>query len=109
MIPTTLFLALGMLLTPRTARAAEAVSFVTDDRVEVFADYYPASAKARPLILLFHRAGSNRAEYETIDPMLTSLDFNALAIDRRAGVHQWGMRTRRSSAAARAPASAKRA
>ena len=59
--------------------AAQAISFAASDRVQVFADYYSAGSKAKPLILLFHQAGSNRGEYATIAPMLVTLGFNALA------------------------------
>ena len=56
----------------------------------MFADYYSAGSKAKPLILLFHQAGSNRGEYATIGPMLATLGFNALAIDQRSGGNAWG-------------------
>jgi len=70
--------------------AADAVSFAARDGVQVFADYYSAGSKAKPLILLFHQAGSNRGEYETIGPTLARLGFNALAIDQRSGGNAWG-------------------
>jgi dienelactone hydrolase len=74
----------------RDGDAAEAVSFAASDHVQVFADYYPAKTKADPTILLFHQAGSNRAEYATIGPRLAALGFNALAVDQRAGGAMWG-------------------
>ncbi len=70
---------------PALGSAAETISFTARDRVQVFADYYPAQSAAQPLILLFHQAGSNRGEYATIAPMLVALGFNALAIDQRSG------------------------
>ena len=70
--------------------AADAVSFAARDGVQVFADYYSAGSKAKPLILLFHQAGSNRGEYATIGPMLATLGFNVLAIDQRSGGNAWG-------------------
>ena len=72
------------------AKAAEAVSFAASDHVQVFADYYATGSKAKPLILLFHMAGSNRAEYAPIAPVLVTLGFNALAIDQRSGGSLWG-------------------
>src|SRR6185369_5471092 len=69
---------------------ADAASFAARDGVQVFADYYSAGSKAKPLILLFHQAGSNRGEYATIGPMLATLGFNALAIDQRSGGPRWG-------------------
>ncbi|MBI1774753.1 MAG: alpha/beta fold hydrolase [Proteobacteria bacterium] len=47
-------------------------------------------APGRPLILLFHQAGSNRAEYATIAPNLLTLGFDALAIDQRSGGSLFG-------------------
>jgi dienelactone hydrolase len=64
---------------------AEPVSFSAADGVQIFADYYPAESKSKPLILLFHQAGSNRGEYAPIAPMLAALGFNALALDQRSG------------------------
>jgi dienelactone hydrolase len=60
------------------------------DHVQVFGDYYSTDKRENPLILLFHQAGSNRGEYETIAPMLVTLGFNALAIDQRSGGNAWG-------------------
>jgi dienelactone hydrolase len=39
----------------------------------------------RPLILLFHQAGSNKAEYAPIAPRLVAAGYDALAVDQRAG------------------------
>src|ERR1700730_5707877 len=80
----------GAFASLREGHAAEAVSFAASDRVQLFADYYPAKTKADPTILLFHQAGSNRAEYATIGPRLAALGFNALAVDQRAGGTMWG-------------------
>jgi hypothetical protein len=65
-------LAAGLALSPIRGHTAEAISFRASDHVQVFADYYSAGSKAKPLILLFHQAGSNRGEYATIGPMLGS-------------------------------------
>jgi dienelactone hydrolase len=83
-------LAAALAMAPACTHAADAVSFAANDSVQVFADYYSAGSKAKPLILLFHQAGSNRGEYETIGPMLVTLGFNALAIDQRSGGNAWG-------------------
>ena len=77
-------------MAPAYTHAADAISFTASDRVQVFADYYSAGSKAKPLILLFHQAGSNRGEYATIGPRLATLGFNALAIDQRSGGNAWG-------------------
>src|SRR5690242_4583691 len=83
-------LAAALAMAPAYTHAADAVSFAANDSVQVFADYYSAGSKAKPLILLFHQAGSNRGEYATIGPMLAALGFNALAIDQRSGGNAWG-------------------
>jgi predicted alpha/beta hydrolase len=85
-----LLLASGLAMAPVRGHTADAISFAASDRVQVFADYYSAGSKAKPLILLFHQAGSNRGEYATIGPTLASLGFNALAIDQRSGGNAWG-------------------
>ena len=84
-----LLFAAGLAMLPAPGHAVEAISFAASDRVQVFADYYSAGSKAKPLILLFHQAGSNRGEYATIAPMLVTLGFNALAIDQRSGGNAW--------------------
>jgi dienelactone hydrolase len=89
-IGVILCLMVGLVAASPPGRAAETLTLTADDQVEVFADYYSAGSKAKPLVLLFHQAGSNRAEYATIGPMLVALGFNALAIDQRSGGPQWG-------------------
>ena len=76
-------------MAPASTRAADSISFTTRDHVQVFADYYSTGKEEKPLILLFHQAGSNRGEYATIGPMLATLGFNALAIDQRSGDNAW--------------------
>ncbi|MEM7154492.1 MAG: alpha/beta hydrolase [Myxococcota bacterium] len=46
--------------------------------------------KPGPVVLLFHQAGSNAAEYNAIAPRLQSLGFDALAIDQRSGGRRFG-------------------
>jgi dienelactone hydrolase len=85
---------LALIVAPIASAAAQVrptpVSFAASDGVTVFADYYRAGTPGRPMILLFHQAGSNRAEYAAIAPMLTTLGFDALAIDQRSGGSLWG-------------------
>lgn len=59
------------------------------DGVAVYGDYY-AAAQPKALILLFHQAGSNRAEYAPIAPRLVALGYSALAIDQRSGGDRFG-------------------
>lgn len=86
---------LGVLLALALAPAALAaapkpVQFRAADGVTVYGAYYTNGNAYRPLILLFHQAGSNRGEYATIAPRLVKAGFNCLAIDQRAGGDMWG-------------------
>jgi dienelactone hydrolase len=71
------------------ARAQESVTLKAADGVQIRGAYYAASA-GRPVILLFHQAGSNRAEYAPIAPRLVKAGYVCLAIDQRAGGPMWG-------------------
>ncbi|MGB8541788.1 MAG: alpha/beta fold hydrolase [Candidatus Acidiferrales bacterium] len=66
------------------------VTLTASDGVKVYADFYPGGSNSQPYILLFHQAGSNRAEYAPIAPRLVKLGFNCLAIDQRSGGELWG-------------------
>jgi len=77
-------------MAPASTGAADSISFIARDHVQLFVDYYSTGKEEKPLILLFHQAGSNRGEYATIGPMLAALGFNALAIDQRSGGNAWG-------------------
>jgi dienelactone hydrolase len=82
---------LAMAITPATLAAApKPVQFRASDGVTVYGDFYSNGNPHRPLILLFHQAGSNRGEYATIAPRLVKAGFNCLAIDQRAGGEMWG-------------------
>ena len=81
---------ISLIAMSEACQAMEKVSFAASDKVKVFADYYSAGSKTKPLILLFHQAGSNRAEYEAIAPKLVALGYNALAVDQRSGGEMWG-------------------
>jgi dienelactone hydrolase len=77
---------------------AEPVTLTAADKVKVFATYYGDADKAKPVILLFHQAGSNSGEYATIAPRLNALGFNALALDQRSGGTAWGRDNQTSKA-----------
>jgi dienelactone hydrolase len=72
------------------AHAREEVTLTASDGVKVYANFYPAASNSQPYILLFHQAGSNRAEYAPIAPRLAKLGFNCLAIDQRSGGDLFG-------------------
>lgn len=48
------------------------------------------STEPRPVVLLFHQAESNAAEYRPIAPKLQALGYHALAIDQRSGKRRFG-------------------
>ncbi len=80
------------------------VDFEAKDGVRVYADLYPAlqaagsddreSAKDGPLILMFHQAASNAAEYGTIAPRLVGAGYSCLAVDQRSGGRRWDRNNR---------------
>ncbi|MDE3136806.1 MAG: alpha/beta fold hydrolase [Acidobacteriota bacterium] len=81
----------ALALAPTVLGAApQPVQFRAADGVTVYGDFYSNGRPHRPLILLFHQAGSNRGEYATIAPRLVGAGFNCLAIDQRAGGEMWG-------------------
>jgi dienelactone hydrolase len=87
-----LVLALLLVLPPMLARAAESVTFRASDGVVVHADLYRPLGKPRGILLLFHQAGSSRAEYLPIAPKLAALGWLALAVDQRSGGSYFGGR-----------------
>ena len=58
---------------------------IARDGVVIAADVYTGSSPVAPVILLFHQAGSGKAEYAPIAPRLVLLGYNAIAIDQRSG------------------------
>jgi alpha-beta hydrolase superfamily lysophospholipase len=93
MSPFARALSLGLaalMLAVLSARAAESVALTAADGVKVFATYYGTGDKSKPIVLLFHMAGANGAEYATIAPKLNALGFNALAVDQRSGGTAFG-------------------
>lgn len=77
-------------LLARSPASADPVTIVAADKVKVSGIYYGDQDRAKPLILLFHQAGSNAGEYAAIAPRLNALGYNALAIDQRSGGSGWG-------------------
>jgi alpha-beta hydrolase superfamily lysophospholipase len=85
-------------------RAAEPVTLTAADGVKVFATYYGADDKSKPIVLLFHMAGANGGEYATIAPRLNALGFNALALDQRSGGRAFGRANKTVTALGRSTA-----
>ena len=70
------------------AVSAAPVTFSAADGVVVHADYQGQGK--RPLIVLFHQAGSNLHEYDPIVPRLHDLGFDTLAVSQRSGGARFG-------------------
>lgn len=80
---------LAILLAPTVARAQQPVQFKAADGITVYGVYYAAPSSSRPVVLLFHQAGSNHFEYTPIAPKLVAGGFSCLAIDQRWGGEMW--------------------
>src|ERR1700758_1364020 len=65
------------------------VTLQAHDGVPVAGLVYEAR-QPKGIILLFHQAGSSKAEYATIAPRLAAAGFTALAIDQRSGGTLYG-------------------
>lgn len=87
---STILAAAALCLAPGVARAQQSVQFKASDTVEIFGTYYAAPNSSRPVILLFHQAGSNHFEYSPIAPKLVAAGFSCLAVDQRWGGEMWG-------------------
>ena len=65
--------------------------FKASDGHLVYADLIPSKPTgSKAVILMFHQAGSNASEYETIAPKIAALGFDCIAVDQRSGGDMWG-------------------
>jgi len=70
---------------------AEQISFLSLDNKKVYADLYSDhKPETKKCVLMFHQAGSNAGEYETIAPKVKALGFDCIAVDQRSGGEMWG-------------------
>jgi dienelactone hydrolase len=69
--------------------APRALTLQAPDGVSISALAYE-TRQPTGIILLFHQAGSSKAEYATIAPRLAAAGFTALAIDQRSGGSLYG-------------------
>lgn len=78
---------------PQSTTVGEArdVKLTASDGVTVYGHFDPPStdAKAPPVLLLFHQARSNRAEYTPTIQWLNGLGYATLSIDQRSGGTMW--------------------
>ena len=82
-------LLLGAFAAPPAQAQSKAI-LKSADGVAVSALKWPASGAAKATILLFHMAGSNKAEYAPIAPRLAALGYDVTAIDQRSGGSAFG-------------------
>ena len=99
MKPTFLTLLAFAVLGTSPLGAQEPVAFKTSDGITVYGDYYAGADAARPVILAFHQAQSNRLEYRDIAPRLVKDGFSVLAIDQRSGGNVDGIDNRTATEA----------
>jgi len=87
---------LVLVLTAAASAQAEPHGLVLHaaDKTAVFARLYPATGKAKAIILMFHQARSNMAEYAPIAPRVAKMGFDCLTIDQRAGDGMWGVKNK---------------
>lgn len=81
-ITLPIMLVLG--LTMGATAGPQAVTLQAADRVPISALVYEAQ-RPKAMVLLFHQAGSSKAEYATIAPKLATSGYSSLAIDQRSG------------------------
>ena len=68
------------------AGVKKSIVFPSLDGVNITADLYMQNSDKRtPFIVLFHRAGWSRGEYDEIALKLNDLGFNCMAVDLRSG------------------------
>ncbi len=81
------------LLAASSASAAEPSGdltlLVAKDKTRVYASHYRAFNNNSKIALLFHQAGSNRMEYETVLSLLHVAGFDTLTVDQRSGGTRW--------------------
>ena len=79
---------------PKEEGAKTPVEFAASDGHKAYGDFYKTPKGSDTIILLFHQAGSNAHEYETIAPKLLDMGYDSLAVDQRSGGEMWGRKNR---------------
>ncbi|GAB3673456.1 alpha/beta hydrolase [Salinisphaera aquimarina] len=83
-------LALLSLLVFAGPAVAASMRFKAADGAAVYATLSKAPQDTHAVALLFHQAGANRHEYDSIAPRLNTLGFDTLAVDQRAVGRKFG-------------------
>lgn len=69
---------------------AEPITLTAADGVNVFGGLWVADGPRAPIIVAFHQAASNKAEYAPMVERLNEAGFSVLAIDQRSGGNFYG-------------------
>jgi dienelactone hydrolase len=69
---------------------AEPVVLKAADGAKVYAEAWRVAAPKAPVILAFHQAQSNKAEYAPLAKRINAAGFTLLAIDQRSGGNYFG-------------------
>ena len=85
----TMVLAFWLSASAQASVSPGPVTLQAHDGVSISGLVYEAR-QPKGIILLFHQAGSSKAEYATIAPRLAAAGFTALAIDQRSGGTLYG-------------------
>lgn len=87
-----LALALGFISTAQESNSTppKTIEFASKDGLSITAHTYFIESD-KPMILLCHQAGFNKAEYAEIAPQLNALGYSVMAIDQRSGGKRSGM------------------
>lgn len=72
--------------------AAQELTLTASDGVKIHGQVSRVATPGAPIILAFHMAGSNHAEYAPIVGKLNAAGFTVLAIDQRSGGNGFGSR-----------------
>ncbi len=70
--------------------AAEPLTLTAADGVEVYGEYWPSKDAPAPIVVAFHQAGSNHAEYAPLAARLNEAGYGVVAIDQRSGGPAFG-------------------
>ncbi|HEY3781077.1 MAG TPA: hypothetical protein VGL56_08355 [Fimbriimonadaceae bacterium] len=82
------------------AAGAQEITFPAQDGQTVYGDLYRSGKEAaKSVVLMFHQAGSNAGEYETIAPQIVKLGTDCLAIDQRSGGNMFDRKNRTATTA----------
>lgn len=85
----TILLTFWLVASAQGGPISEPLTLQAHDGVSISGLVYEAK-HSKGIILLFHQAGSSKAEYATIAPRLVAAGFTALAIDQRSGGSLYG-------------------